>query len=402
MDKFVKRTWAEINLNRIKHNFLDIKSQLKPDTKICCVIKADGYGHGAVNMALQYCKLNADWFAVSNIEEALEIRNANILTPILILGYTPVECVKILADNNISQTVYCEDYAKKLSEKAVEQNVNINIHLKIDTGMSRLGVMCQEQEDYDVALSQALLICKLKNLNPQGVYTHFAVSDERLEGEQFTKIQYNNFVNIIDKLSLNGINFEIRHCANSGAIIDYPYMQLDMVRAGVILYGLYPSLKLKDKLNLKPAMTLKSVVANIKTIKKGTGVSYGLTFTAQKDIKVATIPLGYADGYIRTIAKKGYIGINNKKAKIIGRICMDQMMVDVSDCGDIEIGQNVIIFGDENKNNPTIDDVAMFSDTINYEVACLVGKRVARVYIKDNKIINTTTLTTYKINKGLE
>ncbi len=396
MYNFVKRTWAEINLNNIEHNFLEIKSHLNKNTKLCCVIKADGYGHGAVNMALEYVKLGADWFAVSNIEEALELRNANINTPILILGYTPVEYVNVLCDYNLSQTVFSVEYAKLLSDKAVILGVNINIHLKIDTGMSRLGLMCNFSSDNKEVISEALCISKLPNLNPEGIYTHFAVSDEHLEGSQFTNMQYESFMSVVEKLSSHGVNFKIRHCSNSGAIIDYPKMQLDMVRAGIILYGLSPSQKLKDKFNLIPAMELKSVISHIKTIEKDTAISYGRTFVSDKKMTIATIPIGYADGYIRTIANNGYIGINGQKAKILGRICMDQMIVDVSQCKDIKIGQSVIIFGNDKKNSPTIDEVAQFGNTINYEVVCLVGKRVARVYIKDNEIINTKTLTQQK------
>lgn len=353
---------------------------------MCCVIKADAYGHGAVQLAKLYEELGADWFSVSNIDEALELRNNNIKLPILILGYTPVANARILSENNIAQTCHSLDYAKSLSDIAVSQGVTVKIHLKLDTGMSRIGLMCQNIERDKKYIDIAEQLCKLPNLYPQGVFTHFAVSDEAEAGKDFTIQQFNAFIHTITELEKRGIKFDIRHCANSGAIIDYPEMHLDMVRAGIILYGLSPSEKLKSKLNLKPAMQLKSVVSQCKEIYEGTTVSYGRTFTAESQKKVVTIPIGYADGYIREIAEDGYVSIQGKKAKILGRICMDQTIVDATDIENINIGDEVIIFGDiSNDNTPTADDIAKWSSTINYEVVCLVSKRVPRVYYKANK-----------------
>lgn len=353
---------------------------------MCCVIKADAYGHGAVQLAKLYEELGADWFSVSNIDEALELRNNNIKLPILILGYTPVANARILSENNIAQTCHSLDYAKSLSDIAVSQGVTVKIHLKLDTGMSRIGLMCQNIERDKKYIDIAEQLCKLPNLYPQGVFTHFAVSDEAEAGKDFTIQQFNAFIHTITELEKRGIKFDIRHCANSGAIIDYPEMHLDMVRAGIILYGLSPSEKLKSKLNLKPAMQLKSVVSQCKEIYEGTTVSYGRTFTAESQKKVVTIPIGYADGYIREIAEYGYVSIQGKKAKILGRICMDQTIVDATDIENINIGDEVIIFGDiSNDNTPTADDIAKWSSTINYEVVCLVSKRVPRVYYKANK-----------------
>lgn len=392
MNSFVKRTWAEINLNNIEHNYKEIRKNVDDKVKICCVVKADGYGHGAVIMAKTYEKLGADWLAVSNIEEAEELRNAKVELPILILGYTPVGCAKVLSELNITQTVYSLEYAKELSKFACNSGVTVNVHLKLDTGMSRIGVMCQNENNMQECVSEAYEICNMQNLNTQGAYTHFAVSDEDEEGREFTKTQYKNFIMVVNTLENMGVKFEIKHCANSGAIISYPEMHLDMVRAGVILYGLSPSQKLKDKFNLLQAMELKSVISHIKYINEDTSVSYGRTYKADKKIKIATVSIGYADGYIRTIAQDGYVGVNGKKARIVGRICMDQLMIDITDCKDVKVGQSVVMFGNENDNTPTIDDVANFSNTINYEVVCLVGKRVARVYLKDTQIIKIATL----------
>lgn len=385
MNNLIKRTWAEISLDNIEHNYKIIREKADKNAMLCCVIKADGYGHGAVQIARVYEKLGADWFCVSNIEEALELRQNGLTLPILILGYTPASCAKILAENNISQACYCLDYAKSLSESAVEQNVTVKIHLKLDTGMSRIGLMCQQFERDNNSIDTAEDICKLPNIYPQGVFTHFAVSDESTDGKDFTLHQFDCFIHTVKELENRGIKFDIKHCANSGAIIDYPQTHLDMVRAGIILYGLAPSQKLKGKLDLRPAMELKSVISQVKQIETGTTVSYGRTFIAKQNTKVATIPIGYADGFIRKIAKNGYININGQKAKILGRICMDQLIVDAENCGDIKIGDTVTLFGCDNNNTPTADNIAEWTDTINYEVVCLVSKRVARVYLHNSK-----------------
>lgn len=388
MNSYTKRTWAEISLDNIIHNYNIIRSNISNSAKMCCVIKADAYGHGAVQLAKLYEELGADWFSVSNIDEALELRNNNIKLPILILGYTPVNNARILSENNIAQTCHSLEYAKSLSNIAVSQGVTVKIHLKLDTGMSRIGLMCQDIERDKKYIDIAEQICRLPNLYPQGVFTHFAVSDDAEDGKLFTTQQFNAFTHTIAELDKRGIKFDIRHCANSGAIIDYPEMHLDMVRAGIILYGLSPSEKLKSKLNLKPAMQLKSVVSQCKEIYEGTTVSYGRTFTAENTKRVVTIPIGYADGYIREIAKDGYVSIRGKKAKILGRICMDQTIVDTTDIENINIGDEVTIFGNTStENTPTADDIAKWSGTINYEVVCLVSKRVPRIYCKDDKIV---------------
>lgn len=384
MNNLIKRTWAEINLDNIEHNYKLIRKNVDKKTMMCCVIKADGYGHGAVQIARLYEKLGADWFCVSNIEEALELRHNAITLPILVLGYTPAECAKTLSVNNISQACYSVEYAQLLSENAVKQNVTINIHLKLDTGMSRIGLMCQNFTRDNKSIDEAEKICKLPNLYPQGIFTHFAVSDEAEQGKSFTLNQFECYMHTVNALEERGIKFDIKHCANSGAIIDYPQTHLDMVRAGVILYGLSPSAKLYGKLELKPAMELKSVISQIKDIEAGTTISYGRTYVAEKTKKIATVPVGYADGFIRKIAEQGYISINGNRAKILGRICMDQLIVDADNTSDLKIGDTVTLFG-TGKNTPTADDIANWTGTINYEVVCLISKRVARVYFKDGK-----------------
>lgn len=384
----VKRTWAEISLNAIEHNYNVIRNKVADDTKVCCVIKADGYGHGAVELSQIYEKLGADFFAVSNIDEGIEIRKSGSKLPIVILGYTPVSEAKNLAAYNISQAVFSLEYAKELSEKCVEEDCICKMHIKVDSGMSRIGFMCQEFPRDEYSIEEICEACCLPNLEVEGLFTHFCVSDEDAEGREFTNKQYENFIHVRDSLKKRGVDISVVHCSNSGAIEDYPETCCDMVRAGIILYGLAPSSKLADRLDLVPAMTLKTVVAFVKEVQKGATISYGRTFTADRKMKIATVPIGYADGFIRQNAKDGYMMLNGKKAKIVGRICMDQTMLDVTDIEDVKTGDEVVVFGTGENGEPTADSLAENTGTINYETVCLVGKRVPRIYIKDGKIEN--------------
>lgn len=384
----VKRTWAEISLNAIEHNYNVIRNKVADDTKVCCVIKADGYGHGAVELSQVYEKLGADFFAVSNIDEGIEIRKSGSKLPIVILGYTPVSEAENLAEYDISQAVFSLEYAKELSEKCVEEDCICKMHIKVDSGMSRIGFICQEFPRDEYSIEEICEACCLPNLEVEGLFTHFCVSDEDAEGREFTNKQYENFIHVRDSLKKRGVDISVVHCSNSGAIEDYPETCCDMVRAGIILYGLAPSSKLADRLDLVPAMTLKTVVAFVKEVQKGATISYGRTFTADRKMKIATVPIGYADGFIRQNAKDGYMMVNGKKAKIVGRICMDQTMLDVTDIEDVKTGDEVVVFGTGENGEPTADSLAENTGTINYETVCLVGKRVPRIYIKDGKIEN--------------
>lgn len=384
---FTRRLWAEINMNNIEHNYLQIRNSLNKSTKICCVIKADGYGHGAVTLAKKYSELGADFFAVSNLDEGLELRKEKIEEPILILGYTPPDRADDLFHYNISQAVYGYDYAKMLSDEAKKARVSVKIHIKLDTGMSRIGFMAQQFPRDDYSIDEIEKSSKLDNIIPEGIFTHFAVADCGESGDDFTNKQYEAFTHVIKELEKRGAVFEIRHCSNSGAITDHKDMQLDMVRAGIILYGYHPSKDIKERLDLLPAMRLKTMVSYVKDLKKGASVSYGRTFTAQRDMKIATVPVGYADGYIRAYSEKAYMLIWDvtKKihfnARVIGRICMDQTMLDITDCPfDVYIGNVCVVFGDGKDGEPTAEDVASWGDTISYEVLCAVSKRVPRLY----------------------
>ena len=385
MNNFLRRTWAEVDTDAIKHNFYRIRAAVDPASDIMCVIKADAYGHGAAFLGSLLETMPIGGFAVSNIEEAMQLRENGITHSVLILGFTPPDMVRELAENGISQAVFSEDYARELSEQAVKNNVKVNIHIKVDTGMSRIGFMYQDKERDAGSVQQIERTLSMPNLISEGIFTHFALSDEADEGREATLRQYDCFKDMVAKLKADGFGFRVVHCSNSGAIIDYKQTHCDCVRAGIILYGLAPSSKLAGRLDLRPAMKIKSVVAMVKTIEPGTPISYGGTFVAEKPMRIATVPIGYADGYSRSLSSRAYMTINGKKAPVVGRVCMDQVMIDVTDIENVKPGDEIIVIGDGTDGSMTFDDVAAMVGTINYELGCLVGKRVPRVYIRHGR-----------------
>lgn len=387
MNHFMKRTWSEINLNAVEHNFVTIKKLLNPKTKIMCVVKADAYGHGAEILAQTYQRLGADWFAVSNLDEAIQIRLAGVTKPILILGFTPSNMVKELSEFNITQAVFSSEYAKELNEMAEKINAKIDVHIKLDTGMSRIGFMFQSENDDTNTILEIKKICELKNLSASGIFTHFSVSDEVTSGKEYTIKQFENFNKAIALLEKEGIKFKLKHCCNSGGIINYPEMQMDMVRAGIILYGLQPSNDLKRHINIEPVMELKTVISQVKKIRRDVSVSYGRTFTSNSEMIIATVPIGYADGYLRSLSKKACMLIDGKRVPIIGRICMDQLMLDVSSIDSIRKDMVVTVFGRCKDLFLPVEELARIAGTINYEFVCLIGKRVPRIYLKDGQSI---------------
>lgn len=380
-----RRTWAEVDLTAARHNFNIIKEKAK-GCKICCVVKADGYGHGANVLSKLYEDLGADFLAVSNIDEAEELRVYGITLPILILGYTPVDEAKRLLNLKLTQAVYCLDFAKALSQKCEELGGKLDVHVKIDTGMSRIGFMCQSFPRDNSSIDEIAEVCALKGLNATGIMAHFSVADEGDEGREYTSAQLAAFDYTVNALKEKGIEFDVIHHANSAGTEDYENAHKTMVRAGIILYGLAPSKKLEGALPLKPLMTLKTSVASVKKIYKGTTVSYGRTFEAEKDMTVATVTIGYADGYFRDFSNKGYMLLKGRKCRILGRVCMDQTIIDVSDVEDVKIGDEVTVFGATEP--PTVNDLADFADTINYEIVCAVSKRVPRYYQKNGKTVD--------------
>ncbi|NLV88392.1 MAG: alanine racemase [Tissierellia bacterium] len=373
--------WAEINLDNLAHNIREVRRLTRKDALVTAVVKANGYGHGSIEIAQTFLDNGADRLAVAVLTEAIELRRAGFKVPILVLGYTPTTLFEKVIQYDISQTIYNYDDAKILSEKAVKLNKEVAVHIKIDSGMGRIGFLSNDE-----AIEEILRISKLPNLYLEGIFTHFAKADEVDKSHAMT--QFKKFTSVVDKLKERGLDIPIKHASNSAAIIDLPDFNLNMVRAGIMIYGLKPSDDVKlDRVDLKPAMTLKARISHLKTVPRGTGISYGQIFVTERESKIATIPIGYADGFTRLLTEKAEVYINGKRAKIVGKICMDQCMIDVTDIEDVKIGDEVILFGYGKEGYPHVDEVAEKLGTINYEIVCMVGRRVPRVYISNEKIV---------------
>ena len=381
MKKILRPAWAEIDLDAIAYNTRNIK-KLIGDKDLIAVVKANCYGHGVIDIIPTLLENGVSRFAVAMISEALEIRDNKITTPVMILGFTPLYLGEELINNNIEQTVYDLDYARELSKIALTLNKKAKIHIAIDTGMGRIGFLPNEK-----SIDNITEICSLEGIEVIGIFTHFSTSDEK--DKEYSHEQFTKMLSVMDTLKKRGIDIPLKHVANSGAIIDLPDTYLDAVRAGIILYGYYPSDEIdKNNLALKPALTLKATITNVKTLEKDMYVSYGRTFKTSNETIVATIPVGYADGYLRKLAENGKVIIKGEFAPIIGRICMDQFMIDVTNIPDVKIGDEVILLGEKNGLKYNADDMAKKLDTINYEVTCMLKSRLPRVYIKDTHIIN--------------
>ena len=373
------RTWAEIDLDSIEYNYRALTEIYKEKAKICCVVKANAYGHGAAKVSRLLESLGADFFAVADIYEALQLREAGISKPILILGYTPPENAELLAKNKLSQCVFSYEYAKSLADVATLHDVRISVHFKLDTGMGRIGFVFRHSKDE--SLSELLKACALEPFIHEGIFTHFPSSECSGSGERFTKQQYDRFCEVVELLARSGYTFDIRHCSNSAAAIYDPQYALDMVRVGLALFGALPSSERASEFVPKETMTLKTVISNIKTVNVGDSIGYGCEYIAKKDMKVATVSIGYADGFLRTSFPNGIkLTVNGKECSVVGRVCMDQAMIDVTDLEDIRVGDEAIVFGSGGANS--LFDYATKSGTIPHEVLCLVGARVPRVYIQ--------------------
>lgn len=365
-----RRTWATVDLTAAKENIIKIRKIVGHGCSITSVVKADAYGHGAVEIS-RTIEDFTDCFAVSNIDEAVQLRDGGIKKPVLILGYTPPHSMKLLADYGITQTVFSFDYGEMLASSARTAGKIIKAHIKIDTGMNRLGFSAQNDDDLSLSIRQIKDLNKEKGLEFEGIFTHFAVADET--DSPFTRLQFDRFMKCVFELEKEGIKFRYRHAANSAAILNYPEMKLDMVRPGLILYGI--TTNRPDKIGLKPVMELKTTVSFVHKLKKGDSVSYGQTYVAEKDMTIATLPIGYADGLFRALSKKLTVMINGEEAPVIGRICMDQCMVDVTGL-DVKTEDEVTVFG----SGKSVYELSDAIDTIPYEIICDIGKRVPRVY----------------------
>ena len=381
MEKLLRPVYAEIDLDAIAYNMKNIK-KLAQDKDVIAVVKADCYGHGSLDIVPTLLENGASRLAVAVLTEGIELRNHHIKAPIMILGYTPLYLGSDLINYDLEQTVYDLEYAKELSDIALNLNKKAKIHIAIDTGMGRIGFLPNEKAIEDVSE-----ICSLGGLDVLGIFTHFSTSDE--EDKDYTHEQFKKFTEFTAKLSDLSIKIPLKHTSNSGAIIDMPETYLDGVRAGIILYGYYPSNEVrKENLSLKPALTLKASITRVQEMDKNMYISYGKTFKTERKSLIATLPIGYADGYSRLLAKKAKVIINGKFAPIVGRICMDQCMIDVTDIEGVKVGDEVILIGEQGNLKFNADDFAEIMGTINYEILCMLKFRVPRVYIKDGKIIN--------------
>ena len=361
--------WAEIDLKAVEGNLRAIRSHVKAGVRFCAVVKANAYGHGAVAVARKAVEVGADYLAVATLDEGLELRRAGFTTPILILGLVPPEAAGAIVENYFTQAVCDKEMANALSTAAVEQGRTAKVHIKVDTGMGRIGIRPEE------AGVLAGSINKLPGIEIEGVFSHFAEAD--IKDKSYVRQQLETFRLAIENMKSQGVNPAIRHIAESAAILEIPEAHFDMVRAGIIEYGLWPSDEVTHPIALKQVMRLCARIAFIKDVHQGESIGYGRQFVAARESRIATLPIGYADGYIRAYAGH-VVEIRGKRAPIAGRVCMDQVMIDVTDIPEAQVGDEVTLFG-----SPTLttDEAAGWLNTINYEVTCMVSARVPRVYM---------------------
>ena len=384
MESTLKRTWAEIDLDALENNYRKLREHVGADVKFLGVVKADAYGHGAVMVSRKLQEMGADYLAVSSIDEAMELRLNGITMPILILGHTPKEQVPRLMEYHITQAITCEAKALEYNEEAQKIGGVLKVHIKVDTGMSRLGYLC-EGKYFESGVEGICHACSLPGLEAEGIFTHFAVSDE--EGEEckaYTEHQFELFCNVVKevekRLQDQDFQFKLRHCANTGAVARYPKTYLDMVRPGLLLYGYGEYAK---ELGLLPVMALKSTISTIKIYPAGTKISYGGIFETDQTTRIGVIPYGYADGFFRCLSNKCKIMTKQGLAHQRGKICMDMCMIDLTDKPEVDVGSEVEIFG----RNNSLDELSALAGTIPYELTCAVSKRVPRSYYSKGKLI---------------
>lgn len=364
--------WAEINLSALRHNISAIKSRVADGAKFCAVVKADAYGHGAVAVAREAVAYGADYLAVAVLSEAVKLREAGFTTPILILGPTQPQEADVVVRYRITQAVFTVEQAAALAAAALRQHTYAKVHLAVDTGMGRIGVRPGN------AGAVAAAIAGLPGVWLEGIFSHFASADSK--DKMYAAEQFRRFQEAVAAVEARGIQIELRHIANSAAILEMPETHLDMVRAGIILYGLWPSDEVEHVIDLRPVMKVKARLSCVKDYHPGETVSYGRTFMAAREMRVGTLPVGYADGYTRLYAGKAVVEIKGQRVPVVGRICMDQCMVDVTDVNGARVGDEAVLFG-----SPTLtaDEAAGWLGTINYEVVCMISPRVPRVYVED-------------------
>lgn len=381
MIKTYRRVEADIDLDAVRYNIETVKALNPSDKKVALVIKADAYGHGSVPFAKELDDL-ADYFAVATMDEALELRAAGIIKDILILGYTSPDDYRAAVVEGITLAMYDRASAEELSEMAVSLGKRAKVHIKVDTGMSRIGFQCT-----DADVEEAAKIAALPGIEAEGIFTHYAKADYIDKSDAMTQLE--NFKWFVSELSKRGVTFKLRHIDNSAGSMEIHSDGFNMMRLGIVIYGLYPSEEIDKSVVIKPAMTLKSGVIHVKTLPAGRGIGYGWTFTTEKDTRVATVSVGYADGYPRALSGTGRVLIHGMSAPILGKVCMDQIMIDVTEVeaasGEVKVGDEVILFGSQGELTIPVEEVAEPANSFNYEAVCNIGRRVPRVYFKDGK-----------------
>jgi len=376
------RVYAEINLDKAKQNMKNISEYVGEGTDVLAVVKADGYGHGAVRLAKAYSSIGIKYFGVATAEEAVSLRKSSVTGDILILSYVFPDLFESVIENGIISTVFDFETALLLNEKAEQLGKKARAHIKLDTGMGRIGFIPSAE-----SLETIKKISQLDSISLEGIYSHLACADEK--DLSSAKKQIEIFDSFCRELENEGISLPVRHIRNSAGIMNFPDYKTKLVRSGIIAYGIYPSDEVdKTKLRVEPIMQLKSHISYVKTVEKGFTVSYGSTFVTNKNTVIATVPVGYGDGYPRALSNKGYVLVNGHKANIIGRICMDQFMIDVTGIP-VKRGDEVTLIGSDGKNEITVDDIASLSGGFNYEIICDINDRVPRVYIENGKEVET-------------
>jgi alanine racemase len=376
----IRPVWMEVNLDNLAYNIRQIKNNIKAPASIMGIVKADGYGHGAVEISRVLLEEGVQRLGVAVLDEGIALRQEGIDVPILVLGYTPPQLFDKVLEHRITPTLYNYQDALRLSELASKNGSSVKVHLKLDTGMGRIG-MIPGQDSLDMVSN----IYALPGIKIEGIFTHFSVADEK--DKTYTREQFKKFTGFVNALKERGIDIPLRHAGNSAASIDLPETHLDMVRPGVILYGLYPSDEVeKGKLSLKPLAALKTVISHVKTVPSGTSVGYGRKYISAGERVIATLPIGYADGYTRLLSGKASVLVHGTRAPLAGNICMDQCMIDVTGIEGVKVGDEVVLMGSQGEETITAEELASLLGTINYEIVCLIGKRVPRVYIKDGKV----------------
>lgn len=379
-DTVLRRTWAEISLDDLAHNYTALRRRMGAEVRFLGVVKADAYGHGALQVGRKLEALGTDYLAVSSLDEARELRNGGIRAPLLILGHTPPSMVEQLIRYGITQTVSAQAKAEEYSAEALSCGGTLKVHIKVDTGMSRLGFLVRDGH-FSGGVEAIARSCGLPGLEAEGIYTHFAVSDgDEEDSARYTRDQFALFTRVLDALAARGRTFAIRHCANTGAVARYPEMRLDMVRPGIALYGAGAD---AAAMGLRPVMALKSSVSTIKVFDPGTDISYGRTFRTKGRTRIGVLPIGYADGFFRGLSNRMSVVTDQGPAPLRGRICMDMTMVDLTDLPDVHVGDAVEIFGPGQR----VDVLAAILGTIPYELTCAVSKRVPRLYLEHGEVV---------------